>query len=1295
MKKNTSIIFLSIFALAISVFGFIGIQPVKANTVLGEGESAITVSGDDIQLQGASLNYAEEATVSVDETTSITTSGNGKLKFYSSYSTTLIGTTLNGKTYKTGTLIARAEDLSGSTEAEAYASLIVGVQSAINVETTDYLKTYNSGADGENDAWWSMVSISDIPRAFYGVQLIARPYVAVEISEGVYEYAYASYDENKTYARSLATTALAKINEGHYNAPESTDDNQVLTELGAKVKDTYTKFKVTFHFDEENSEKDNWKATTTFTLSYGEPLPKLSSIYASNYLGSSSVMQSYINVKGFYNKEQTAFATIVGASVNYNQVTEAVGGEGSATNKYNVNREKHLTRVYGDMNLYEVLAPANLVDDFSTAQSVTAAYTHDGTSRASDNLYYYHQDIPFADATWSESYTDANGVTESGVVAIPSQKRQSTAHRFNYFYFKSSIRNPRFWNKSTGTAPSIEDEEAYYETSNIDYDYLNLRVLVKAANANTKKVTISADSNTSFYANETYTDIPVNTWINVKLSRKAVQANLNRDKIAAYSNSPYYGTSLFYIQGNTSTTTVGEYTLYIDYMAYERDMRIGLVQEDGTLNNGFYLEEVSGVKYPRYNYDDVKSYIGDEVELGTALKSGTIKYTVVDPDGAPVTLSGEALNKFVPAKTGTYKVTANCKDYVLLGDDSTYKYGHTAKQYGEMTFEVLGREVGFELKDVNDIEIGDLTSVKLGDIVKIAGVTVSELDNIDTANVTYEVKYLGTDPATAVTVTDGSFIPNAIGNYSVLVKYNCNGVELVSDSIQFSVIAKEIVAEIYVGEEPIDGQPILMDTDVTIKVFVEGVEVEENVIYKVTHIDSTNADDKNYQFEITNGTFKAGFKGNYKIQVTYMEGEVSHTSEVSTINVVASEGYLNDFSDSASVWASYKLALTASNGADSQYKKIAPTAANAADSIAEGTEWESVYEGRYGVLKVKPQDVVVESTGKFASNYAGALSVALRSYNYPTNADFNSLNDLLYGTSVATVDADDCLTMGMDSDNWDYLSTWVYFENKNVAETDTLTLTAMGTTIASGVRYNTWYELKLDKWYIIRTYVGANAPIREPFTTYAGQVKPLFSLAASTSDEAYEANKDTMVYVDSMAFKTYDTLTVNSEEYTVKRFEEIGLYDNTGVRITGSRTSPYLINYVKDADTGVYTAQGNTEFTIKAKVNDAFVDASKLEITRGLREKWASTDINTYYKWTNTGDVTTSMSGTIKAYDWYKVNVTLTTTTANTALLSTSSAVRDRPRFLLEVMSYDHENKVVYVGYIGVAFNHNDVTPTA
>ena len=230
MKKSLPIILLSVFTLAFSAFGFMGIQPVKAATSI----AGITIEDGQVGYEGVSITHADQQTNEDGEAVS---SGDGKMKFYSSLPQSLYNS-LQGKDYKTGTLIIPAELLQGETYLDKYNSLKIELKDptdddiitgAIDVDTTDCWALYeDTDKDGVKDQYWAMASLYNIPRAYYGVPMAARPYLAVKgEGDADYTYVYAT-DEGVTGLYSFTEAAQNRIAKGDFRSEEHTSELQSL-----------------------------------------------------------------------------------------------------------------------------------------------------------------------------------------------------------------------------------------------------------------------------------------------------------------------------------------------------------------------------------------------------------------------------------------------------------------------------------------------------------------------------------------------------------------------------------------------------------------------------------------------------------------------------------------------------------------------------------------------------------------------------------------------------------------------------------------------------------------------------------------------------------------------------------------------------------------------------------------------------------------------------------------------------------------------------------------------------------
>ncbi len=933
---------------------------------------------------------------------------------------------------------------------------------------------------------------------------------------------------------------------------------------------------------------------------------------------------------------------------------------------------------------------------------------------------------------WYQELADVNNVVKYGVIKARASEH-SYSPALKRFFLSSLSKNNSFLRR-------YNDNNSTGWIENPDFDYLSIWVLVKPKNANNNKNTITLYSDSSFYQ----TTVPVGQWFEYKVSKTEIRGQnyypydilssvTSRPKdtgtYITLSNEDYYDFDFYfdnisYAKGadvvlSSETLLMGqEFTLDIanagqltkdDFIFYigKADSETGVLQTkvngssgyafsvftanhtllDGTYN--FTPELESGVSSRKYfiqamlneqglsknnneqiyaskvitvsnvNVELSDAELGQEVTINASLQgfaNVTFEYYVKQTSATEWTTL--ATNKFTPSVSTSYDVKV-----VAKVDNAQVELTITKDYTKEIDLKVL-HPVGFNKYVINkDISI------------------VATLQGSD--NLVVSVKDQNNNP---ITIERNVLNVANTGIYTITATCTYNGVAL-SKTQQIEVVGdKDVTYEMFVNGQLFDlNNALTMGDSVTFNVYVNGQLTTQNVSYKVVKLDSKP--ENNVELDTTSTGFVANYAGTYNVWVYYNDSGVMNASKMATITVEAGYGFFNDFSDSASVYASYKLALTAEEKADVQYKKVTPTDTeiNVANSIAPNTSWVSNYNGKYGVISTKPQDVQA-SNGEYPSTN-GALGVALRSFNYGTAQEFNSaLNSLMYNS--ATYAADNAPTLAVKSPNWDYVSIWVYIAKENAEVNETTKLYGIYKHLIGEVKYNEWVEIKLDKFYVAQSY--GNRGISEPFTSYNGRSFPTFFLALSTSDAQYEKNKDATVYVDSMAFKKYDTLTINESTYRVESMDEIGLYDSNDNQITGVNRAPYIIEYVKDANTGVYRAVQDTNFTIKAKVNGSWVDSSKLEIMTGA-EKLLSVGSVCYKGEDGTTETT------LTAYDWYKIDVSLVSNKEGTAIsykdISNSTQAQQMPCIRLRVTYVDSVNNVVYIGYVSECFNSKDVTP--
>ena len=854
MKKNTSILFLSIFALAMSVFGFMGIQPVKATTTLGEGVSAIKIADGEINFEGADISYARESTkefVTSYGTDTFETSGDGKLKFYTSYSQKLIEETLAGKTYITGTLIARLEDVT------SYDEIIVGDKKFVNVVTYNQAQNVNFLTLGkrnedveDKDAYWTMVSLKEIPRVNYGVKMLARPYVAVDVNgDGNYQYAYATCQDLESYAFSLASTVKEQIANGDYNDPDkSTEEKQVLTAEGREIRDTYTKFKVKVYFDPSRVDDPVWDGygletetidgktyyVTTVKYDY-EDVVNAREIYKGTpfqFPSDANDYSKYSTVLGFYNRSGDVI--VDGRNLTFGKASDYSS------------HEEYLTHVNGDMTIFEKAGPANLLDNFSDEISERASFTYSiesGVDKDGNPLMYsgkpylkryYAYMQQHEGAKYVGEKEDDYGVKEKGVLIIPAQLADTRASQYTRnFYFKSSIRNTEF-----------------FDSTNADYDYVAFRLMIQTTARKGEVDTVMLGvgggvDDATFYdstgvAGQSYINAPVNQWITVKLSRYYFEDKIGSKRMGAL-NEVVTGsaTANFYVrEGNRNLGYTqskqpvyvkedgsydverfeGEYQLCIDYMAYEKEMGLtangqGYEMEEVVLDDGRYTgtDENGEYKYEKFaRYSTVNANAGEEVTLATLFDEYTVKYTVIAPNGEIEDLGG---NTFVPTQVGTYKVIASCDDYYLKDGEQTTLY--KSHQQGELTLEVVGKQVSATIENAN---------AKRGDIITLSDV-ISDVkygDDVVNSNVSYLVKA----PSEIEYKQDDEFVAKEEGVYSIKVQYNYNVYLAQTEALELTVGSRSLVATVKAEDDgELDLSAVAKDTTVKLGAELDDIGV--------------------------------------------------------------------------------------------------------------------------------------------------------------------------------------------------------------------------------------------------------------------------------------------------------------------------------------------------------------------------------------------------------------------------------------------------------------------------------------
>lgn len=699
MKKNYLVKSLSILAFTSCMFASVALNTENAKAedyVVGSNAlsiAGIEVSATDFQFDGVSLSYATENKGENDATdVSAWTSGEGRLKYYTKMSTSLYEVLEAKKsenaqfTYKTGTLIIPEVLLvNGLTD------LKVTTASVADVDTTEYWAK-------KGDEYKTMAYLCEIPRTYYTLDIAARSYLAISTDGGAtYKYIYnATSDVNDCY--SIYDIAKAKI-----SANEDIDGGSL-----AEVEDTYCKFYVRL-FDE------NQELIREAKYALGDKLFDDVNIFAESEEWNYEVYTPYRHIKGFYDSTGSYFAPLdwYGCDDNF----KTAGG---------------LMVCQGDMNLYAKEAPANLVEDFDVAASVSACYA---PSELDANGYAAsataNKLVTDKNAKWFAQVTDDAGITESGVVSMPCYIGSESARR-GHFLFTSTFRDYKFFNDT-----------------NADFDNLVFRVMVKDTKGVQQKVKIGG-----IYGVEAK-EIDTNKWVTISLSKSAVLSTSYSytSRLSATRNNTF---NVLVVTGDGTTSGIEirkGLELYVDYVAYEKNVEI-------SASEGF---------------------VGDEIALSTNLdEKATFAYTVIAPNGEIVSVTN---GKFIPTIAGAYVVKAVTNDYKLSGVDVTVQAGeYFARQSGETTLMFEEKTMDLILQSNGEPIDGAIESeTEVAILASLEGATAFDyvVTNVNQSNIVVE---------------DGKFVPMSIGEYIVTASCELAG-KVFTKTVSISVTHKSNVIE--------------------------------------------------------------------------------------------------------------------------------------------------------------------------------------------------------------------------------------------------------------------------------------------------------------------------------------------------------------------------------------------------------------------------------------------------------------------------------------------------------------------
>ncbi|MBQ9781797.1 MAG: hypothetical protein IJW26_01275, partial [Clostridia bacterium] len=316
-----------------------------------------------------------------------------------------------------------------------------------------------------------------------------------------------------------------------------------------------------------------------------------------------------------------------------------------------------------------------------------------------------------------------------------------------------------------------------------------------------------------------------------------------------------------------------------------------------------------------------------------------------------------------------------------------------------------------------------------------------------------------------------------------------------------------------------------------------------------------------------------------------------------TLTVKVDGRYVNDFSDSSSVMAAYRVDYLKGddNGAGGTYgsSDLSHKASYTADDIAPNTTWVAEHEGRYGVIKTQPQG---DHTPQYNSGaLQSRLGIHLRSADYRTYAAMNAAGVTRVVYDQDTTPSTNQNYLAYNCANWDYISVPVYFpapEGKTSA--DTIKVGIMYASQLFDVPYNTWYELQLDKPRMTLSY-GSPDLLKQFIGDVNGGVTALFFLAQN--DETAAANLNQEVYIDSVSFEKY-------EGY--EAFESLNFYN-----VTDNEVAPTVYEFAHyTTDGSTYVALEEKDFVLQAKVDGKDIAVTDLTLRY---QTWANNMQMTYY----------------------------------------------------------------------------------
>ncbi len=297
----------------------------------------------------------------------------------------------------------------------------------------------------------------------------------------------------------------------------------------------------------------------------------------------------------------------------------------------------------------------------------------------------------------------------------------------------------------------------------------------------------------------------------------------------------------------------------------------------------------------------------------------------------------------------------------------------------------------------------------------------------------------------------------------------------VGDMVQYGVIGQEVSV-------PLTFDDASEDYSTSVSVMRVPYSVSKN------GYDESAGQNLTVEYESENGvaTFTPTLQGRHKIIVEAWDGTDKEEAKTASVyrtkafylDVKTSEGEIEGFDLPSSKVAAYGLNPETGKG----HK----------DYAGNSVEWKEEYQGRYGVVSMKPAKTATYGGQDYGAYY---LRSTVQDKNFMKGAGDITQNTL-----------------------WDYVSMWIYIEGESG---ETVTVAGMSTHgKRERVPCNTWYEYRVTLDSFIK--MGFNSPWNT-FSTSITNYDNYLILNVKGADKT-----DYRVYVDSFAYvKTADAFSVS------------------------------------------------------------------------------------------------------------------------------------------------------------------------